>query len=183
MTGSGCFPTRPRPGRRQRTGPGWRRPSSTWSPSSCAGANCRWSTCPDRRWSAPERGRQFPAPLPQHPRSHASDARTGDRRGTVAVPPARLRHDLELSRANPPNPDLSTSLFVCCREIGPSGSCVWITDWAKGIRSVSGVRSVSGACACRWSPAGTAGVIPASSNWWSTHRRPVRALPSGPGLS
>ena len=51
-TGSGCSPTRPRPGPRPRTAPGWRPRSSTWSPSSCAAASCRWSRCRARRWTA-----------------------------------------------------------------------------------------------------------------------------------
>ena len=129
-TGSACSPTRPPPGRRPPTARAWPRRSSTWSPSSCAAASCRWSSCPaspmDACWHvthagapAPQhRGQRAPA-LPGHPGGHAADALPGGRRAAVPVPPARLRHDLELatpgSCGDPWQGHLSKSLFGCCR--------------------------------------------------------------------
>ena len=76
------------------------RPSSTWSPSSCAGASCRWSRCPGTPVDAllardpagaaePQHGRQRAAPLPEHPRGHAPDALPGGRGPAVPVPARR----------------------------------------------------------------------------------------------
>ena len=50
--------------------------------------------------AAPERGGQLVPPLPRHAGSHAPDAVAGRRGSAFAVPPAGLRHDLELRTAS-----------------------------------------------------------------------------------
>ena len=85
-------------GARRPTARGWRPRSSTWSPSSCAAASCRWSTCPARRWTPAGTRRCWTASTGARPpaRCGASSARpeamhlmrvTGRRRPAVPVPP------------------------------------------------------------------------------------------------
>src|SRR6185295_20357004 len=56
----------------------------------------RLLACHPARTAAPERGGQLVPALSWHTGSHAPDALAGRRCPAVAVPPAGLRHDLEL---------------------------------------------------------------------------------------
>ena len=56
----------------------------------------RLLACHPAGTAAPERGGQLVPPLPRHAGGHAPDALAGRRCPAVPVPPAGLRHDLEL---------------------------------------------------------------------------------------